>query len=733
MARRFFALCAVLLLSGCYLGSDKALFATPGDQPFDETVVLLGIEPTGEVKINAKGAIGVQALVQGPSGYRTFEITKDNAKATEVSFHALKASVPSGQAYIIQRQDRPNDTKRMYLLGVLHEDRLTVRNFEGGAALLKEVRARGAQIEKAGASDPALVSRKQDVEIALKLLAEKPDPAKDIALFAVLQDTQEGRTRLARALATSCLAMAGHSQHAEVKALRAPHNVGVLMAQLPHKTALPVCKAARRAQQDVDGMRQSTGVEVALARSYFAAKDYKTAFATIDRIADQEPGLRYALRADAMVAGGKGLPKDLARVRSEGEALVAKGDAFAAYVLAHYMAYNTFGPDAYPRARSLAKIAIEAGVTPGHTVMGLLYHYGLGVPEDKARAFAHYKRGAQGIDVTAWKEAGLALYFGRGVEKDYDEAFAYLTQAADLGDARAQYMTGFMLARGQGVKKNERKALVRLRAAVAQDDNNARAELGRMTFDGLGMTKNTKKGLELLREAERKGSKAAKTYLASRRAPQSNQTTSGQTGTGQTGNRPSTQSSDSRPKLSGVPSQHRSDVDRLLAGKPIRLTQANIPFMGGLGSGLMERCGSPRNTAQRLRLAAFVQTSVTGAMAGFDYSNPNLGKSIGSAYQSQALFAAGSVVGQSTPCGAVSERIAKGILAALKGNEEGPFVRTCTPVHGARSCQCLANTGRQVIPNLHQQTFNRRLIKQIIERNPFLGLQIGLTCGIGNY
>jgi hypothetical protein len=47
-------------------------------------------------------------------------------------------------------------------------------------------------------------------------------------------------------------------------------------------------------------------------------------------------------------------------------------------------------------------------------------------------------------------------------------------------------------------------------------------------------------------------------------------------------------------------------------------------------------------------------------------------------------------------------------------------------------CQCLADIGRAVIPNVYQQDFSPNLIGNITQGNGFVGAQL-LACGLKNY
>ena len=104
---------------------------------------------------------------------------------------------------------------------------------------------------------------------------------------------------------------------------------------------------------------------------------------------------------------------------------------------------------------------------------------------------------------------------------------------------------------------------------------------------------------------------------------------------------------------------------------------------------------------------------------------------------STALLAAGAKFAEQIPCDSpLAEHIADRLVAASRSNRTGAgarFVPSCAPTFGETRCACLAQIGRGVIPDIYQRSYDRGIIKEIISRNPLLGLTIGLTCQISNY
>ncbi|CDF34471.1 unnamed protein product [Chondrus crispus] len=219
--------------------------------------------------------------------------------------------------------------------------------------------------------------------------------------------------------------------------------------------------------------------------------------------------------------------------------------------------------------------------------------------------------------------------------------------------------------------------------------------------------------MALLKTAKKNGSKSAVAYLTAIE-------------------RPATQ-------YSKVPGEYQQDLDRVLSSNgSIAVTVENQAFLGGLGSGMLKQCGVPQNGALRAEMQKFVLTIVNGSIMGSNYSDRNLGKVWGSAARQQANLASGIHVGRQIPCktaAAVSVRLIKALKASTRGADGGlsPFVHSCSPKFDQRRCQCLADNGRAVMPDIHQQFYRRDLIKSIINRNPLIGLQIAMACQISNY
>ena len=280
----------------------------------------------------------------------------------------------------------------------------------------------------------------------------------------------------------------------------------------------------------------------------------------------------------------------------------------------------------------------------------------------------------------------------------------------------AQYFVGFMSAQGQGTAKSESTAIGWLQKASDAGHVAAKAELGRMVYLGLGVTADREKGRKLLEEASAAGDKTARGYLDNLTKP-------------------------ATPRVdTSIPDSIRSDIEKLAGDQPFQLNQVNMPFMAGMAQQLAEKCGVPRKLEDRLELAALAANGSSFILGGNDYSNPDLGKTMSNMMGNTALLAAGIKFAEQVPCDSpLAETLADGLVEASRSNKtasgggEGPFVSSCTPAFDRTRCACLAQIGRGAMPDIYQRHYDRSIIKEIISRNPLLGLTIAMTCQIGNY
>jgi predicted aspartyl protease len=80
----------------------------------------------------------------------------------------------------------------------------------------------------------------------------------------------------------------------------------------------------------------------------------------------------------------------------------------------------------------------EQGNAGAQNYIGLMYYYGLGVPQDYAQAVAWYRKAAEQGYALSQSNLGAMYYQGQGVPQDYAQALAWDRKAAKQGNVIAQ-------------------------------------------------------------------------------------------------------------------------------------------------------------------------------------------------------------------------------------------------------------------------------------------------------
>jgi len=114
-------------------------------------------------------------------------------------------------------------------------------------------------------------------------------------------------------------------------------------------------------------------------------------------------------------------------------------------------ACNVFGED--KEIADLRKKA-EAGDAGAQFNLGLMYHFGQGVPKDEKEAAKWWRLSAEQGYADGQYRLGITYYLGSDVPKDYKEAAKWTRKAAEQGHARAQYHLGMIHKDGTGVIKD---------------------------------------------------------------------------------------------------------------------------------------------------------------------------------------------------------------------------------------------------------------------------------------
>lgn len=165
-------------------------------------------------------------------------------------------------------------------------------------------------------------------------------------------------------------------------------------------------------------------------------------------------------------------------------------------------------------------------------------------------------------------------------------------------------------------------------------------------------------------------------------------------------------------------------------------------FTVGMSQFFLENCDFPRNPEKRDQLRNFLIGSVLTVTGGRQYSHPNPLMAVADQLENTALFGLGVKTAGAIGCTDTGDHLADNVVAYLYqtalGSADGPsYVDSCATHYAGQysraQCECLANIGRSVFPNIHSQAFSQSSIKSILQSNPLLGFQIMLQCRMVDY
>lgn len=158
-------------------------------------------------------------------------------------------------------------------------------------------------------------------------------------------------------------------------------------------------------------------------------------------------------------------------------------------------------------------------------------------------------------------------------------------------------------------------------------------------------------------------------------------------------------------------------LTELAAGRKVPLDFATMVYLGGLLEYRLPKCkwaGSAVGLASVVRFQQATTQSVLNRM--FEIQDVEYGCN-------------------SPTDAAISKGLVRTLQVNASASSDSLFVQSCS-VQGLslKQCACLAELGRGVAPKIERMAYDRRsTIKSIVERNPLLGVQIGVECGISNY
>lgn len=158
--------------------------------------------------------------------------------------------------------------------------------------------------------------------------------------------------------------------------------------------------------------------------------------------------------------------------------------------------------------------------TKGHSLaqfyMGILHHFGTGVPKNYDMALQWWDKAFQQGNFHAANSIGMAFKNGQGVKQNHAKAAKWFGSAAEKGLAEAQLNLAVAYFEGKGVEKNDIQAAKWFANAAIQGHPIAQYGLGLMINTGRGLSYNMVEALTWYKLAASRGHrqaiKALKTY-----------------------------------------------------------------------------------------------------------------------------------------------------------------------------------------------------------------------------
>ncbi len=136
---------------------------------------------------------------------------------------------------------------------------------------------------------------------------------------------------------------------------------------------------------------------------------------------------------------------------------------------------------------AVIKEAAGKGGIKAQALLGTLYYYGNGVPEDEVKAVKWWRKSAEQGSPFAQYDLAMAYHDGiGGLTKSNKKAVEWFTKGAKAGDVRSQYNLGIAYYHALGVKKNKAEAMKWFQKASDQDNADAQYILAAGYKDGIG-------------------------------------------------------------------------------------------------------------------------------------------------------------------------------------------------------------------------------------------------------
>lgn len=129
---------------------------------------------------------------------------------------------------------------------------------------------------------------------------------------------------------------------------------------------------------------------------------------------------------------------------------------------------------------------VEAGIIEAEYDIGHCFENGIGVQQDKKKAFQWYKKCAQKNNSASLHALGRCYFYGQcDQEINKKLAFDYFMKSAKLDNVNGEYAVGKCYYYGLGVKKDKCEALKWYNKSASRNDKRALLALGKHHYNNL--------------------------------------------------------------------------------------------------------------------------------------------------------------------------------------------------------------------------------------------------------
>jgi len=138
-------------------------------------------------------------------------------------------------------------------------------------------------------------------------------------------------------------------------------------------------------------------------------------------------------------AQGKGVKSDISQAIEWYESAAKLGNGAAAYNLAQlYYDREEENPRGYGNIIKWYEVAAKNGIAQANNNLGAMYLHGIGVKQNKKKAFILFKKAAQEGSPSGQLNLGLIYGWGPNIIRDEKKSYLFLTKSFESGKKEAK-------------------------------------------------------------------------------------------------------------------------------------------------------------------------------------------------------------------------------------------------------------------------------------------------------